>query len=902
MDSILIADDNPENLKVLSTILKQEGYDVRVATNGKQALESIEAKRPGLVMLDIQMPKMDGYEVCRHMKADETLAHIPVLFISAMDDPFNKVLAFQSGASDYITKPIQTEEVLARVKTHLDINTCQQMLEDKNIELLQQFQHTFEQAAIGMAHIDPETQKFIKVNQRCADILGISKDHLMDKTFWEFIPPEYRVQDKRELLNWMETRSNSFSTERQYIRADGSKIWCRVATSLVRFGKRQIPDYLAVIFEDISETKQAEALLTKSEKNYREIFNAGTDAILIHDAETGQILDVNQPMLEMFGYTYEEALQLEVGDISSGKPTYTQQDAMVKIQRAVANGPQLLEWEACRKNGEEFWIEVALKKTRIGGKGRVLAVVREITERKKADLEKIESEKMLKAIFNHRFQLTGLLDGDGKLVMANKNVCDMAGVGHDEIVGEYVWRLPHWAHSEEEQRAIEAAVQTVKTGRSIKFETTHTSASGDIRHFDFSITPFFDENGNVVYMIPEGKDITERRNFETEQKRLEKQLQQAQKMEAIGTLAGGIAHDFNNILSAIIGYSEISKLELPRTSPLSKNLDNILQAGYRAKDLVQQILTFSRQKEHEFKPVAVKTLTKEALKLLRASLPTTIEIRQELFSESLVMGDTSQIHQIIMNLCTNAGHAMRKRGGILALKLIDVDLRPEHILHNPESTPGPYIELSVEDTGEGMPQVVKERIFDPFFTTKKRGEGTGMGLAVVHGIVRSCGGIINAESTPGKGSIFRVFLPRMITAPSTEKVEKEQLPTGTEHILLIDDEPAIVEIGKYELEHLGYHVTVSTSSTGALDLFKTDPNRFDLVITDLTMPVMTGDRLAQKLQAVRDDILIILCTGFSSQITEADASKIGIKAVLMKPIIRKELATMVRQVLDGSEG
>jgi CheY-like chemotaxis protein len=298
------------------------------------------------------------------------------------------------------------------------------------------------------------------------------------------------------------------------------------------------------------------------------------------------------------------------------------------------------------------------------------------------------------------------------------------------------------------------------------------------------------------------------------------------------------------------------------------------------------------------KPVYVKLIVKEAIKLIRASLPTTIEIHQNLDSESAVLADQTQIHQVLMNLCTNADHAMRDKGGILSVSLTDVQLDAGFSGHNPGVTPGPYLCLTVSDTGPGMTPEVLDRLFEPFFTTKERDMGTGMGLAVVHGIVTSHGGTITVESKRGKGSTFKVYLPRIKKEADIPIESSETIPTGNERILFVDDEKALVEMSRQMLERLGYKVTTRTSSVEALELFRKRPARFDLVITDMTMPNMTGEKLAQAMIDIRPDIPVILCTGYSPQITEESAKILGIKQFIMKPMVLEEIARSVREVLD----
>jgi nitrogen-specific signal transduction histidine kinase len=372
-------------------------------------------------------------------------------------------------------------------------------------------------------------------------------------------------------------------------------------------------------------------------------------------------------------------------------------------------------------------------------------------------------------------------------------------------------------------------------------------------------------------------------------------------MEAIGTLAGGIAHDFNNILGAIIGYTEMALYEAPASSKNRNNMEEVLKAGHRAKDLVQQILAFSRQSEQERQPVLIHLIIKEALKLLRASLPSTIEIRQNIRTDlGAVLADPTQIHQVMMNLCTNAHHAMSEKGGMLGVTLSDVELDVKEVVAYPDLKPGSYLKLTVSDTGQGMDPNVIERIFDPYFTTKEKGVGTGLGLAVVHGIVKSHGGMITVQSEKGKGSAFQVFFPVVKTQVKPEAKTMESLHTGNERILFVDDEQALVDLGKKMLESLGYRAECRMSSIEALESFRSQPDKFDLVITDMTMPNMTGERLAKEMMGIRPDIPIILCTGYSERITREEAMELGIKEFVLKPFKINDFANTIRKVLDNN--
>lgn len=397
------------------------------------------------------------------------------------------------------------------------------------------------------------------------------------------------------------------------------------------------------------------------------------------------------------------------------------------------------------------------------------------------------------------------------------------------------------------------------------------------------------------------KEVEEHHKVNAEKSKIESQLQQAQKMEAIGTLAGGIAHDFNNILSVILGYGEMVQEQLQDGSHAQKAQQEVLKAGIRAKGLVQQILAFSRQNKTEQRPIQIHLIIKEALKMLRASIPTTIEIRQDIDSASgAVLADPTQIHQIIMNLCTNAYQAMNKTGGVLAITMHTVQIDEDDTkVNNLDLTPGVYVMLDVSDTGHGMHKNTLAKIFDPYFSTKKKGEGTGLGLSVVYGIVQSYGGYISVYSELNKGTSFRVYLPKINSeSKADDTITNEPYPGGAERILIVDDEDAIVKMEKQMLESLGYQVKSFSNSKEAWQVFQDTPERFDLIITDMTMPGITGAELSQRVRNIRHDIPIILCTGFSELMDQEKASTLGIKKFLMKPVLKRDLAVTVRHVLD----
>lgn len=386
-----------------------------------------------------------------------------------------------------------------------------------------------------------------------------------------------------------------------------------------------------------------------------------------------------------------------------------------------------------------------------------------------------------------------------------------------------------------------------------------------------------------------------------ENHKLQTQLTQARKMESIGILAGGIAHDFNNILAAIMGHVEIAQLNITSDHPLYQNLSQILQATYRAKDLVQQILTFCRQTEDQMQPVQFSQVVKEVLRLLRASLPSTIEIRSNIDNGTgVVLADPTRIHQILMNLCANASHSMGEKGGVLEINLANFEIEPEGTNRIDGLRPGKYMQLSVNDTGHGIDPAIINKIFDPYFTTKEEGKGTGMGLAMVNEIIKNHHGAIQIFSQVNQGTTFHLYFPRIEAEIIPDIQVPEQAPKGNERILFVDDEKDLVDMVKRILEHLGYQTAARTDSIDALETFRALPNDFDLVITDMTMPNMTGDMLSEEIKKIRSDIPIILCSGFSPLINKEKAKSLGIKDFLMKPLAINDLAKAIRNALDPS--
>jgi len=641
-DNVLIVDDNPRNLAILQDILDQSGYTVRPAITGRLALMSAFSKIPDLVLLDIRLPDMDGYEVCRQLKNDAKTVDVPIIFISALDDPLDKVKAFSMGGVDYITKPFHAEEVVARIRTHLSLRSIQLELQD------------------ARRHLEERVQR--------------------------------RTEERTLLATAVEQAAES------------------------------------IIITDSSE----------------------------------RILYVNPFFEKVTGYGREEV----VG----------------KTQKLLQSGR------------------------------------------------------------------------------------------HDESFYEQIW-------------------QTLSRGSGWQGRMTSRCSDGSLIEEDATISPVFDDSGKITHYIAVKRDVT--RTLQ-----MERQLQQAQKMEAIGTLAGGIAHDFNNILGAIIGCAEVAMAELPRGSRAQSDLERVLSSGQRARRLVQQILTFSRQAENDRRPLPLRPIIKETVKFLRASLPATVEIKTVLAeTDWLVLADPVQIQQILLNLSSNGAHAIGSSGGTLEIRLESKSLSDTEAESIGGICCGDYLLLSVRDSGHGMSGVVLDRIFDPFFTTKGVGEGTGLGLSVVHGIITELGGRMIVESRPGEGTVFFLYLAR----EEKKEADGEFSPTtprsrNNELILLVDDEVYLANSMGKNLRQLGYRAEVHIRSINAFEAFAKAADKYDAVVCDLTMPKMRGDELIRKIRAIRPDIPIILCTGYSDAISE-DNARLGLHTILYKPVLKWQLARALADAL-----
>jgi PAS domain S-box-containing protein len=653
---------------------------------------------------------------------------------------------------------------------------------------------------------------------------------------------------------------------------------------------------IAELEGSLSNLRQREQAQRESDELFSTIFRATPIAVSISRISDGKLTEVNNGWCELTGFSRQEALGYNLEELK----ILTHEDRNKFREELLREGSlRLVDAEFTTKTGEKRPILSSIEFIRIKGEQYFINLTLDVTERKRAEEALRQSEQRLRKFYEAGMIGVLFWNVQGRILDANDRFLEMMGYSRDELVsGKIDWipmTPPEYRHLDENYLKELKALGVNKE-----------PLEKEVLRKDRTRLPILvagamldDERTHGVAIV---LDITERKKAQEERRKLEERLQQSNKMEAIGVLAGGIAHDFNNILSSVLGFTELAKMKHEDGLDIEYELGEILNGGIRARDLVKQILTFSRQTGVIRKPMVVVSLIKETLKFLRASLPATIEIRQDLsVRNSMIIADSTQISQVVMNLCANAAYAMKDRCGVLDIRLAEVVIDAAEPNYKGLKR-GKYLRLSVSDTGSGIPKEIIDRIFDPFFTTKGPGEGTGMGLSVAHGIVRELGGAITVYSDPGKGAKFNVLFPLYEEATAPAHAPDTRLKTGRGKILFVDDEEGVIVSGREILERLGYRVVSTTSPIKALELFTADPDTFDLVLTDLTMPEMTGFELSEKIRKTRPDIPIVLCTGFPLGITFEKIQYSGIREVVMKPMVASELSQAVYNALNPDRG
>lgn len=639
----------------------------------------------------------------------------------------------------------------------------------------------------------------------------------------------------------------------------------------------------ATVMEDVTEARKAKVELAKSDEKFQKAFFNHPDGVTISRAEDGVFLEVNPGMANLLGYDINElknqsAIDLGVWAIPEDRDFIY---SVIQSQGIFQN----VETKFSRKNGTLVPVLLSGALIYFDGQQRVLSICRDITEATAAEEALRRSEEKFQAAFHSSPEGIVILDLEsGQIIDVNDGFTRSFGFSREHALSTPRFSIDSWVDDEVRKAFLMQLLENKEVRDFAADMKVHQN-----QHKNMLISARLLEIDNNLCMICVLRDITELKKAEQAKLDLEDQLRQSQKMEALGTLAGGIAHEFNNILAAIIGHTELAALKLHQNQPADMQIKNILSGAERAKSLTRQILTFSREGRQELNPVRAGQLVRESVELLRASLPSTINIRCDIKNDGVILADQSTLNQVVMNLCTNAAHAMSNGGGTIEVR--------QSIFQCQEDGQR-WLQLEVGDSGDGIRQEIRERIFEPFFTTKKPGEGTGLGLSVVHGIVSGLGGSIQVDDRPGGGTVFIVKLPANEPEITYKETPKNQPTEGNERILLVDDEKQLLKGLGDLLAILGYQVTCFDESRQALEAFEKNPYSFDILITDQTMPGLTGTELAQLVMTIRKDLPIILCTGYSHTVSQEKAAELGISCFLQKPFSHAELAGSIRQVID----
>ena len=733
------------------------------------------------------------------------------------------------------------------------------------------------------------------------DLLGYEPDELIGKTPFEIIPPEDAERTSEEFWGYARERVPFQNLVKVCLHKDGRDVVLETSGVPVFDDDGHLIGYRG-IDRDITARTMAEEALRASESRLNLALVGANMGTWDWDIQTNRVT---------WSAKVEELFGMERGAFDGTYETYSglihpedRDNVRFAINTALEGkiSPYRVRHRSIRPDGEIRWLEAIGRVVRddAGTPERMIGVITDVTDRELANMQLRREKEAAKMYLDIVGTIMVALNKDGTVQLINRKGCEILGYEEQEIIGKNWFEnfLPESIREEVGaafKRILDGELEPVEY-----YENPVLARSGEERLIAWHNTVIKDDDGEWVGTLSSGGDITDKRRAEQAKQELEDQLRHSQRMETIGTLAGGIAHDFNNILSPILGYVDMAMEDVAEDSSVYDYLEQVIKATRRAKELVEQILLFSKNADRDASPIHMHLIIREALKLVRASLPTTIEIQQNINTDAgIVVANAAQIHQVLVNLCANAAHAMRDSGGILRVSLEPVDVDEALAEEHTAIQPGPYARLTVSDTGRGMDEETLSRVFEPFFTTKDVGEGTGLGLSVVHGIVTSHNGEITLASVPEKGTTATVYFPHSENVLESDEEESLTDVEGTEHVLFVDDEPVILDLGRRMLERLGYRVTTASNGDEAVRIITANPAAFDIVVSDQTMPRKTGLILAEEIRWIRRDLPVILMTGFSDKITPENLAELDVSSLVMKPLMGRKLGATIRQVLDG---
>ncbi|MCG8637704.1 MAG: PAS domain S-box protein [Desulfobacterales bacterium] len=918
--TIMIVEDNLLVAEDLKSKLSRMGYAVAdSAKNGEQALLKAEECHPDLILMDINLGDgIDGIETAAKIREK----YDPIIvYLTAYTDGETISRAKLTEPHGFIVKPFDEKDL----KSTIDIATHKKRSETflaESHRWMETLLKSIGDAVIAsdakgnVAFINPVAQQLTGWNK--AEAIGRPVNevfHIISEKSGQIEedPVSQVLKDKVVI---------GLANHTLLINKNGAKTPISDSGAPIKNDDGEIIG-VVLIFQDNSESRRARQEILKSnkrynalfndapvplwEEDYTEIFNSFEDlrakgilnfrvffdenpSQVISFFQKVKIIDVNNETLKLYDAESKEQLIGNLDNLFTENALIAFKEQLIALESGVKEFETDSEIKTLSGAIKYVHINLTLDREKNNKKIKILLSTIDVTENRKIERALQKNEEQMRLIFDNSPVGISTVDVLGNFVSTNPAYEKMVGYTKEELKGMSLFDVTHPDDRPKNRQVFQKMFTPESQG--FKIEKKYIRKDGTLIQVSVNATAVIDQKGRPKFGTAFVEDISEA-------KRIEEQLRQSQKMESIGNLAGGIAHDFNNILTSILGFSDLALNQVEKGSVIEDDLKEIQAAGLRAKDLVKQILTFARKSEDIIKPVSVYIIAKEALKLTRSSIPATIEIIDNINSRKQVMGNPTQIHQIFMNLFTNAAHAMDEEGGILKVDMEDIKLEGSILRSGKFIRSDNYIKIEIADTGTGIPEDKIEFIYEPYFTTKDQGEGTGLGLAVVHGIVQNCGGKIIVETEFGKGTKFIVYLPYIEKVNEKEVSQNLELPKGDERVLFVDDETQIAKMGCRVLNGLGYKVDTCTSSLDALELFKADPDVYDIIISDMTMPKLTGYQLAQQMLETKPDTKFILCSGYSKKLNDESIRKLGIKAMMTKPIANKELANTIRKVLDN---
>jgi PAS domain S-box-containing protein len=972
---ILVVDDVPANLKLLSEILSGYGYQVRPASSGSMALRTVAAEAPDLILLDVRMPEMDGYEVCRRLKADEKNRSIPVLFVSALDETTDKVKGFEAGGVDFITKPFQPVEMLKRIETHLSLRHLHQQLEVQNLQLRKEIaerERAEEVLRKQEAHLEElvvartaalqleiqghkQTAETLKDSeQRLADIInllpdptfaidlegkviiwnraaevftGIKSEDMLGKGDYEYALPFYGKR-RPILVDLVLKPSDEANSSYPRIKSDQGMLIAEAYARSYKGGVVYLLGTAAPLYDargtvigaietlrDITDRRRQEEALRESEERLSQIIDFLPDATFAIDLD-GRVIAWNRAIEEMTGVKAEA--MLGKGDYAYSVPFYGIQRPILIDLVFKSDAEIQQKYFFVRKEGECLLAEAdvpvkgqhlvlsGIARPLSDSKGNLVGAIesiRDITERKRGEEAIREANERFRSVLHAAtgYSIIGT-DQDGLVKVFNEGAELMLGYSAEEVIDK---ATPEMIHDPEEivARAVaigiepgfEVLVAAARRGETETREWTYIHKNGSRLTVSLTVTAMHNEAGLLSGFIGMARDITA-------EKKLEQQFIQSQKMECVGLLAGGVAHDFNNLLTPILGYTELLIRGFSEDDPRHKRLQHVKEAADRAKDLTHRLLTFSRKQIIELKTLDLGDIVCQFEEILHRTIRENIQIDIAIApSLGKVRIDAGQIELVLLNLSVNAQDAMPE-GGKLTIEVKDIDLDAAYAASHAEISPGPYVMLAVSDTGSGMDEKTTAHIFEPFFTTKELGKGTGLGLSTVYGIVKQHGGSIYVYSERERGSVFKVFLPRVeedgtLIEPSLSRGNR--VVSGSETILVAEDSEIVRLLVNDMLESFGYNVLVAESPERCIEIARGYQGTLDLLLTDVVMPGMNGMELIHLLRETRPELKVLFMSGYSSNVIAHHGVLDQKVDFVQKPFTVQSLSEKVRQALDS---